>query len=502
MDAPAPADPLAPFEDGLRAKGYRPAGWKDVLDTCHFTDRKTGQEVKLDRARLDRIAEFRNRMAVGRQSVAHFCLGHTKDDAPEWEQPPVVGLATRWRVGSYADGTPNLEAYAWEKPGQAGVFEQYPQRSAELWLDPDDVNPVALLGATTPRRNLSHRLSAFGDAVATGTGRSAVRFWRHDDPGRHPILFEMRADMDNPVKCDGGDTPAADPTVTPDEKGEQFGQAASVKELSAKVDKIAALLDKYAPVFDLIAQEVEADAAGPAGPDGAAAPPPGGPGGPPAPPPGPAGGPPPAPAPAAGPDSPPVPDREDGPHKKNTAGSPAGYRNTAMPSYAFQADPEAVVRLQRENEALTRRLADTEKQTAALKLQRMEDETNALLDRLEAKVAIDRAYDFDRLVRLSREDRTREAEKMLALRAAKAPPAPGGGEPVVNPQDVAQPVRFSRPATGVAGDPAVLGSPAPDDYDSLVRAAGDARRSGESLRELFDVSRLTPAHAANGVQVR
>lgn len=493
--APATDESFAAFEAKLAAKGYKPRGWLDVIDSCNFHDRRTNQKVELGRDRLQAIADKRNKLVLERESVSHFCLGHTDDDAPEWEQPPLAGLASRWRVGSYADGTPNLEAYSWENPGHEGVFDQYPQRSAELFLNPDDINPIALLKSTTPRRDLSLRLSRDFDAAPTKTsGRSLVRFWRDPaDSARRPILFQLRgAEMgETPVKCDedGGPPKAEAPESTgPDSPTpgagwiDQLFASDQWKQAMAKIDKAVAFADKAAPIFEELEQEATGGADGGAPPGGAVPPaaPPG------AAPPVDAGGPPPG-----GPAPPPEEEGPKGPPTKNSAlGSTAGYGNTTMPTYEHERlartyDQQTAVRLQRveadnarmaaENAALKRQLEDNTQVTAALKLSRMEDETNVLLDVLSREgIKLDRDDDFKALVRLSKDDRAKAADKMRALRQRVEPAVPGGGKAVIDPASAAlpAPVRFSRPGD-LPGDPVVVGQALPDDYDALVALAGN-----------------------------
>lgn len=594
--------PLAEFERRLQAKGYSQVGWKDVIDSCDFKDKKTGKKVNLDRERLQKIADRRNKLVVERNSVAHFCLGHTKDHAPEDEQPPVTGLATRWRVGEYADEdrTPFLEAYSWEKPDHSGVFDKYPQRSAELWLDPDDINPIALLSSTTPRRDLSMRLSKFDEVGVETSSGSIVRFCRYEPAmgERQPILFEKRirlakdcgpmtckecggkldpdkqvmpgegeshgkgiaglcgncqthwfarqlfpsgfkykgksygpdlkpkdqggseklsrgGDMnDKKVKCEEPEEPVEDesetespvagkPETSPeDEQAAANAESSSSKDLAAKVDAILAKLEKWGPALDILSQELEAEASQPDMGGGAGAPPGGSPtAG--SPPPGP-GGPPPGPG-AAPPQAAPadaggeeVEPEEKGPPKRNSAGSAGGYGNTSMPnlparhSYGYGPDPETAIRMQRleqeaaeaqrANATLLQKLEKQATETAALRLQRMEDETNQLLDKLDRDgVTIDREYDFPKLVRLSKADREKEVAAMVRLRAKKQPTLPNDGKAVIGEGDVAMPtpIQFTRDGTALPGDPNLKTDIMTADYDTLASmlAAGQSPKT-------------------------
>lgn len=589
--------PNADFEARLQAKGYRPVGWMDIIDECDFTDRKTGKKVKLNGDRLAKMATNRNQLVAERESVAHFCLGHTKDDAPEWEQPPVVALSTRWRVGAYRNGKRNLESYVWEYPKHHGVTEKYPQRSAELYLDPDDINPIALLSSTTPRRDLSFRLSRPDGSVVEWidpeetTSGSIVRFSRAE--GRQPILFALKQGesggscrecgkklktQDNPVlgtseaelghcaRCiakqlqaaidgdhkqgndeynwnndDDGHWPEGRPTrnsmpqdmkpavkcdestATPiqspdaqnpaDAQAAAVGESDTIKGMQAQLSQIMSMLQGWKPALDVLTQELQAEQSG-AGAEGGMPPggaPPGGGMGPDGAPmdQGPAGG-----SPTAGPGGPPPeaaeggnkdeepegkkaePDEDKDSPTRNSAGSAAGYGNTFMPNYdrpernqrlGYGYDPEAAIRLQRlegDYKSVLQANETLRKETAALRLQRLEDETNAELDRLDREgVTIDREYDFGRLVRLSREDRAKEIAQMVRLRAKKEAPLPNEGKAVIGAEEIGSPVAVKFSRDGMGSDPK-LADKLPDDYESLVSMAGEARHQGRNPRHM------------------
>lgn len=515
-----PADAHAEFEARLKANGYTPQPERNILDECEFKDSRTGKFVKLTKKELQEIADARNRLIENKHAAAAISLGHTKDGVAEDEQPDVAGVATRWRLGKFKDGTHGIWITPWEDPAHKGKMKAHPGTSVELWLNPNDVNPIAFLKSTTPRRDLEYPLAGprhFDRNEETSSGRSIVRFAREDAAGRQPILFAMKGEssesipqaskhMDKNVKCDDPDmavktdSPTADTAPTDDAVIDKIANSDWGKALMASLNEIKAFVEKAAPVFE----ELEAEAAGQGGagaPPGE--PPAGGPdagapaspdaGAPPA-----AGGPPGAP-PAGGPDGHEEPDgdeddKDQGPAKRNSAGSAAGYGNTTMPNYAqyargYGADAETAIRLQKleqENLASKRREAEyqkkleaSNKETAALRLERMQDETNILLDQLAREgVTLDREYDFGNLVKLSKEKRNEEAERMRKLRAKAKPELPNGGKLAIDPEQVAAPqaVRFNREdqegldmAIQMGRDPSIQATEIPDDYDSLVK---------------------------------
>lgn len=84
-------------------------------------------------------------------------IGHTRDEAVETSQPDIVGWATQFRLGKIGKVKPRAAILAtfkikrdkWE------LAKKYPRRSVELWKEGMFIDPIALLGATTPARDLS-----------------------------------------------------------------------------------------------------------------------------------------------------------------------------------------------------------------------------------------------------------------------------------------------------------------------------------------------------------
>lgn len=473
-------DAQAPIESRLEQLGYTPLPEFALLDECEFFDKKTNQHVKLDRNRLERIAESQNSRIVNRNDPTPCIVGHTQDNLDEHQQPKQVGFTTRFSVRSLPDGTSAIFARPWAAPGQVEVFRKFNRRSVELWLDPDAIDPIALLGASTPRRDLGVHLFSRDSAVdlsAVNQG-SCVKFSRGNQSGLYSLHFEMTNEegTENMFEQDKKDGDA-------DDKGTDAIDAGVpdwAKKIQADMAEIKKFVEVAKPIFEqIIAEESEANQGGPGGPPGA---PPGA-GGPPA---GMAGpeGPPPG---AGGPPEPPVPDRAGGPDKKNM-GSAAGYGNTYMPNHQFSRDVESRVmfdRLSAENEQLRAQLHETTAVASSIKMQMIEQEVDAALKEMSEegytiKSEVDRPY----LCRLKKEDRVKAIAFMRDTRAKKPVTGalPNNGRRVMNPEDVVkpQPIQFSRIDDGFSlpGDPGITPGQIPDDYDQLVRMANAAKKRG------------------------
>jgi hypothetical protein len=515
-------DRQAPFEQALQAQGYVPLPEFAVLDECEFYDSKTRQKVNLDRDRLEKMAKAQNDRIEGRNDATPIIVGHTKDDAKEEDQPEIVGYATRFHVGNLPDGKAAIFARPWAKPDEVETFRLHPRRSVELWLDPDAIDPIAILGATTPRRDLG--LHLFGRAYAEGNDKtttgSSVRFCR-SSYGRQPILFEMRENtVDKQIKCE---EPVADDPTPPGSDTSPTGDDAAVEKVmnSDWGKRLTAFLDKFEPILDQVLQEEEgamgpdggAMPPGAGGPPGAGSPPPGAGAGAAPPPPGAGAMPPDAGAPPEA-DSPPLPDREDGPIKKNSAGySLPGAGTTAMPNYFDRAGYEAQVRLQRletEYVANQKRVADQmvqlQRENAALKLARIEDEVRGELDALTREgYTVVESVDFPHLCKLSREERAKAVKFMRDTRVKKdTSPLPGAGREVIPTTEQLIPLQFSRPTgDGLAADPTLVPATAGEPtYEQLCKMAGEYRRQGKNPLNDYDAGLLRAAPDGDAVKVR
>jgi hypothetical protein len=182
-----------------------------ILDEHEFPCDKTGKKVKLTKERLEKIAARCNSRGKELDSLVPIIPGHTIDDAPETDQPPIVGYAVDFRVepffntGRYAIACTPLAKSA----DHVRYFKAMPRRSVELWLDPDDIDPIAILGATTPRRDLgNHRFSRLHRFSRDPSGPQSPYSYVLSEPT--PTMY------DNPTMPPGASSPGGSPsTVDP-----------------------------------------------------------------------------------------------------------------------------------------------------------------------------------------------------------------------------------------------------------------------------------------------
>ena len=151
------------------------------FDNVPVFDAHTGDDgVIYDEQLLTQIADNMNRRIADTGDYVPLVIQHTGDeDAPPEFDPPVVGFAGPFHVDTIGRENPRPAIYTsfWVFSHKVDVFRQYPRRSVEIWPEdaPEDryFDPIALLGAETPKRDL-------GLIYAKGTCRN----------GKRPVRYE------------------------------------------------------------------------------------------------------------------------------------------------------------------------------------------------------------------------------------------------------------------------------------------------------------------------
>ncbi len=202
------------WDDGaVEQEDYRVYRRVPVLDEHDIVDPRTKEFLgRVDGQKLRLIADNMNRKARSGKGECPLTLGHTKDDAPEKDQPPVKGLASNFDVMNHPEFGNVLVTdmrIPLSKVDELKAISPWWRRSVELWTGSWEVDPIALLAATTPERDLGIlRL----ERSESGPIRYA-RVWhaghhpQHSKPVRRERGDQMAGDMDMDT---GGDTPAPD----------------------------------------------------------------------------------------------------------------------------------------------------------------------------------------------------------------------------------------------------------------------------------------------------
>jgi len=174
---------------------------------------------------LQMIADNNNRRVEQTGDATPLVIGHTTDGKDEDEQPEIVGYATNFSVGPlFNTGRMALFADFHVRKDKKELANKYPRRSVELWPKRWEVDPISLLGATTPERDLGLlqfarkgevvRLNPTGEGVIHYSRRGEViRYSRSLDPDVSPPLFphqnprQYAAKKPPKCKCDDSSCP-------------------------------------------------------------------------------------------------------------------------------------------------------------------------------------------------------------------------------------------------------------------------------------------------------
>lgn len=174
-------------------------------------ENKPARIIDIDERLLTRLAANNNRNIHETGDWVPLTEGHTTDDAPEHSQPEILGYADQFHVGPlFETGRKALLARfrISKDPEKLKKAKNLPRRSVELWLDREEVNPISLLGATAPERNLGLlRLQRMFQVGQLLTNRNSFR----DQSGklvfkqsRHPLKFSYGENPMQPAQTNPG----------------------------------------------------------------------------------------------------------------------------------------------------------------------------------------------------------------------------------------------------------------------------------------------------------
>lgn len=117
--------------------------------------KKPGTLINITETTLQKIADNNNRRIKSTGDECPVVIGHTQDGLPEKYQPEVIGFARDFKVRPlFKTGRKALYARWRVYTDRLEKLLEYPRRSVELWLGKWEVDPISLLGATTPDRDL------------------------------------------------------------------------------------------------------------------------------------------------------------------------------------------------------------------------------------------------------------------------------------------------------------------------------------------------------------
>lgn len=124
-----------------------------------FDEHEGDDGTVYDRRLLEQIAQNCNRRIEDTGDYVTVVVGHTPDERGKYD-PPVIGFAGPFHVGRIGKKKPRWAILGkfWIFPDEVKTFRRNPRRSVEVWPEetPEQryFDPIAVLGAETPRRDL------------------------------------------------------------------------------------------------------------------------------------------------------------------------------------------------------------------------------------------------------------------------------------------------------------------------------------------------------------
>ena len=433
-----------------------------ILDECTFFNEKKRAWVKITPERLQSLANKINEKFKKTGELLPIAPGHTKDGVPEEEQPRVIGggamAKVDWFVNPRTGEQQDFKALYITPvayPNETQTFKKLNRgRSVEIWLDPDDISLVGLMGSNAPRRDLGPHLFAKGQHRYRYAEIGPCRFAKADGHDDEPTILTL--DDEGKEMADDNDLPGAGGKPTPPKKdndGDEGGKKSPVSDDMIQAFLAAFLSSDLGKRLEALAAAGEATMGAP-GPG--AGPIPGAPNAPDAGPtdyddlfaPAPGGAPGAAP-PVAGPGAPtpmaPEPDKKMGvapvadysPASGTNSYIPSG--KTAMSAQSRDSDLIRMSRLEENNARLQRQVNDL----LSVNLQ------HTIAEELRVLEVDGVIFDYDRelaqMMKLEKkEDRDAHREHMIKFYKRQEDQLPNGGRLPINPGHVASPTRLAK----------------------------------------------------------
>ena len=126
-----------------------------ILDE-HWLESNDGNKiVYLTAALLQKFADNGNRRIKLTGDETPLVVGHTKDEGDEKTQPEIIGYAREFSVRPFFKTGRKALYCKWRVyEDKIPLLRKFPRRSVEIWLKRMEIDPISLLGATTPDRDL------------------------------------------------------------------------------------------------------------------------------------------------------------------------------------------------------------------------------------------------------------------------------------------------------------------------------------------------------------
>lgn len=130
-----------------------------VVDTFEMSNDDGSFTTTIDERFIDRLCENMNAREAATGDLCPFVIGHTPPAGQrvtdEEGENPVVGFARNWRKETLGNtGRFCAVVDPWIFNDDVARVKKLPRRSCEVWIKRCEVDPISLLGSSTPARDL------------------------------------------------------------------------------------------------------------------------------------------------------------------------------------------------------------------------------------------------------------------------------------------------------------------------------------------------------------
>jgi len=236
---------------------------KKVVTDDDGTEKIVYADADLSPKKLAEIAERCNQRIKETGDYCPAAIGHTKDKTvPAKFQPELAGYIKDFRVEDLVNpesgektGRKAIYATPFAKPENISKFLENPRRSVELFYDDNSIDPLALLGAETPARDLGVHVF------------SAIQGEHREEPYRYSIDYTPKQPIAETKMADMANKPSD--TDTPDALVQKVFQSSEWKEMQKKNEDMHSTLTELKMLLEHFAAGEEGEAGNEGADDGA-----------------------------------------------------------------------------------------------------------------------------------------------------------------------------------------------------------------------------------------
>lgn len=202
-----------------------------LLDEHEMTNDNGQPVAQVDKTILEQIAANNNKRVRETGDPATLILGHTSDD-PRAPEKPAYGFVVNYHVKPFKRDQSGQVIYAIHgdykiRHKNKELLEQYPRRSVELWWHKKELDPIAMLGGSSPERDLGVviRNGRINHVALDHTPRRQVSARNSSQSAGEqlPIRFSTRGNYT--VECYAIETPRRFARGRSDKKSREAGMA-------------------------------------------------------------------------------------------------------------------------------------------------------------------------------------------------------------------------------------------------------------------------------------